>query len=123
MNKLFLKTGAILGSLAVAIGAFGAHALNENLIADNNLATYETAVSYQFYHALALIFTGLLSGEIKNKWIRLSGLSLIVGTIVFSSSLYLICLTGIKTFGAVAPLGGTALILGWAFMFWSFIRH
>ncbi|MCR9063075.1 MAG: DUF423 domain-containing protein [Cytophagales bacterium] len=122
MNKLFLKSGAILGLLAVVIGAFGAHAFKESLVANNCLDTYETAVSYQFYHALALLFSGILSGQIQNKWIRFSGLSFLVGTIIFSGSLYLICLTGIKTFGAVAPIGGTAFIAGWALMFWAFLK-
>jgi uncharacterized membrane protein YgdD (TMEM256/DUF423 family) len=120
MNKTFLTFGAIFGLMGVAFGAFGAHALKDVLIENGNLATYETAVKYQFYHALALLLTGILTKEISNKWIMYAGLSFIVGTIIFSGSLYLICLTGIKMFGAVAPIGGITMILGWAFFLISF---
>ncbi|WP_310586864.1 DUF423 domain-containing protein [Jiulongibacter sediminis] len=117
INKNFLKTGAIFGLLAVALGAFGAHALEPHLIATGHLDTYEKAVSYQFYHSLALILVAMLFEVLKNKWIKYSGIAFIIGVIFFSGSLYLICFTGITTFGAVAPVGGTAFIAGWLFLF------
>lgn len=122
INKTFLKSGAIFGLLAVALGAFGAHALEPHLVESGHLDTYEKAVSYQFYHALALILLAVLSTVLKNKWLIYSGLAFIAGIVFFSGSLYLICFTGIKTFGAVAPVGGTAFILGWAFLFISAVK-
>lgn len=122
MNKTFLIFGAILGLLGVMVGAFGAHALKETLEKAENMATYETAVKYQFYHALALVLTGILFKEFPNQWTNYAGYSFFVGSIIFSGSLYLICFTGIKTFGAVAPIGGSLLILGWLFLVLSFLR-
>jgi uncharacterized membrane protein YgdD (TMEM256/DUF423 family) len=120
MNRTFLTIGAIIGLLGVAIGAFGAHDLKDFLSENGNLATFETAVKYQFYHAIALLLTGILSKEFRNKWNKYAGLCFAIGTIIFSGSLYLICFTGIKTFGAVAPIGGTFMILGWASLLVSF---
>lgn len=113
MNKLFLQSGALLGALSVAVGAFGAHALKESLTATNRLETFETAVKYQFYHALALIAVGILQNFISSKYLNYAGYSFIVGTIIFSGALYTICFTGIKAFGAVAPIGGLGMIIGW----------
>lgn len=122
MNKTFLIFGAILGLLGVMVGAFGAHALKETLEKAGNMATYETAVKYQFYHALALVLTGILFKEFPNQWTNYAGYSFFVGSIMFSGSLYLICFTGIKTFGAIAPIGGSLLILGWLFLVLSFLK-
>jgi uncharacterized membrane protein YgdD (TMEM256/DUF423 family) len=117
MNNFFLKTGAILGALGVAIGAFGAHALKASLQASNHFDTFETAVRYQFYHALALILVGILANNFKNKLINYSGYCFIIGTIIFCGALYTICFTGINLFGAVAPIGGLFMILGWVSLF------
>lgn len=122
MNKIFLISGAILGLLGVMVGAFGAHALKETLEKAGNMATFETAVKYQFYHALALVLTGILFKEFPSQWTNYAGYSFLVGTIIFSGALYLICFTGIKTFGAVAPIGGSLLILGWFFLIMSFLK-
>jgi uncharacterized membrane protein YgdD (TMEM256/DUF423 family) len=117
MNKLFLLSGAVLGFLGVGLGAFGAHALKSMLEASNRLETYETAVKYQFYHALFLILIGLLSKDFTASTLKYSGYTTLAGVIVFSGSLYIICFTGIKAFGAVAPIGGTLLLAGWALLF------
>ncbi|MGK0137135.1 MAG: uncharacterized membrane protein YgdD (TMEM256/DUF423 family) [Algoriphagus sp.] len=121
MNKTYLISGAVLGFLAVSTGAFGAHAFKVPLLAAGNLETYNTAVTYLFYHALALIFTGMLTREFGNKWNKYAGFSFITGSIIFSGSLFLICLTGIKTFGAIAPIGGAFLIIGWLSSLRSFL--
>lgn len=123
MNKTFLISGSILGFLAVALGAFGAHALKVFLHSAGNMETFETAVKYQFYHALAMVLTGILAKDFNNKWNKYSGFLFLFGSIIFSGSLYLICFTGIKSFGAVAPIGGTALLLGWLFLMLSFIKN
>ena len=122
MNKLFLQSGAILGLLGVAIGAFGAHAFAKMLEASGRTATFETAVKYQFYHALVLILIGLLFKEIPTKWMTYSGYAVLIGVLIFSGSLYTICFTGIKAFGAVAPIGGTLIIVGWGLLFYAVSR-
>lgn len=122
MNKFLIQSGAILGALGVALGAFGAHALKDMLTASNRLDTFETAVKYQFYHALALILVGILSQNFTIKTMNYSGLSMLIGTIIFSGSLYVICFTCIKAFGAIAPIGGTLMIVGWVLLFWSVFK-
>ncbi|RDB07715.1 DUF423 domain-containing protein [Runella aurantiaca] len=119
-TKFFLQLGAILGALGVAIGAFGAHALRPTLEASGRMDTFETAVKYQFYHALALILISVLlqnTAVTSAKWYHWAGYSFLGGVIVFSGSLYTICFTGIKAFGAVAPIGGTLMIVGWVLLF------
>lgn len=123
MNKLFLQAGTLLGAVGVALGAFGAHALKDKLMASGRMDTFETAVKYQFYHALALILVGIIAKEIASKSLVYSGYSLLAGTLIFSGSLYLICFTGIKTFGAIAPIGGTLMIAGWLLFFWAVLKN
>jgi uncharacterized membrane protein YgdD (TMEM256/DUF423 family) len=110
------KVGAVLALLAVAFGAFGAHALKE-IITPERLQTFETGVRYQMYHALALLVMSVL--PLKNyraAWL------LLIGTIIFSGSLYLLVLTGIGIFGAITPIGGVLQIIGWALLIFSFKR-
>lgn len=114
--KFFIQAGALFGALAVALGAFGAHALKAMLTASNRTDTFETAVKYQFYHALALVVVGLLmktGDQNVQKLLNWSGYAFIGGILIFSGSLYAICFTGITKFGATAPIGGLLMILGW----------
>ncbi|MDQ6478008.1 DUF423 domain-containing protein [Dyadobacter sp. LHD-138] len=114
--KFMIQVGGILGALAVALGAFGAHALKAMLETSGRLETFETAVKYQFYHALAMVLVGILmqrAGEDAAKLLGWSGNAFAVGVIIFSGSLYAICFTGITKFGATAPIGGLLLIAGW----------
>lgn len=113
MAKIFLIIGSSLAGLSVAIGAFGAHALKNILEANDRLQTFETGVKYQFYHALALILLGLLMQKFDHKLFIWSGYGFIIGTILFSGSLYILSLSGIGKWGAVTPLGGVAYIIGW----------
>lgn len=122
MNKFFLLSGSVLGILGVAIGAFGAHALKAMLEAAGRADTFETGVRYLFYHAIALVLVGILSKEFPGNTINWSGNAFLLGTLIFSGSLFLICFTGINVFGAVAPIGGTLLIIGWALLFWSVLK-
>jgi uncharacterized membrane protein YgdD (TMEM256/DUF423 family) len=117
MNTFFLKTASIIGALSVALGAFGAHALKPMLMASNRLETYETAIKYMFYHALALLLVGVINKDFSGKWLQYSGNNFILGTLIFSGSLLVLCFSGIKILGAIAPIGGTLLILGWVFLF------
>ena len=118
MHKSFLRTASLLGALAVALGAFGAHALRGK-VSDIAANTFETAVRYQFYHVLALLFIGIMYKEVKNKWILLSGNLFVFGTLLFSGSLYLltfILATSKNSFswiGVLTPIGGIILIAGW----------
>jgi uncharacterized membrane protein YgdD (TMEM256/DUF423 family) len=122
MNKFFLLSGSVLGLLGVAIGAFGAHALKGMLEAAGRADTFETGVRYMFYHAIALVLVGILSKEFPGNTIYWSGNAFLLGTLIFSGSLFLICFTGINVFGAVAPIGGTLLVIGWGLLFWSVLK-
>jgi uncharacterized membrane protein YgdD (TMEM256/DUF423 family) len=111
-----LLAGAIIGGLAVAIGAFGAHALKQFLVDAGREDTFQLAVRYQFYHALALLATGLTMTQSSGKALRYSSLSFVLGVIIFSGSLYGLCFTGVPMLGAITPLGGVFFILGWALL-------
>jgi uncharacterized membrane protein YgdD (TMEM256/DUF423 family) len=116
MNR-FLSLGALFGLLAVIIGAFGAHGI-ENSLSEHALARYHTGVEYQFYHVMALLILGVISSQHQTtpKLIKLSGVFFIAGILLFSGSLYLYALTGNTKFGMVTPIGGLAFILGWVFL-------
>jgi uncharacterized membrane protein YgdD (TMEM256/DUF423 family) len=110
------KVGAVLALLAVAFGAFGAHALRE-VVTPERLQTFETGVRYQMYHALTLLIMSAL--PLKNyraAWF------LFVGTLIFSGSLYILVLSGVGVFGAITPIGGVLQIVGWALLVFSFKR-
>lgn len=114
MERIFLLWAAILGGLGVALGAFGAHALSERLAA-NLLQTYETAVRYHFYHALALVAVVYAIGRWPQSNLPVAaGWLFVLGVLIFSGSLYLLAFTGIRWLGAITPIGGVALIAGWA---------
>ena len=122
MQKLFLLTGAVFGGLAVGIGAFGAHALKNMLESAGRIDTFETAVKYQFYHALALVLVGILMFNLKHSLFHYAGYSFSLGTIIFSGSLYILCFTGITKFGMITPLGGLFLIAGWVFLTFGILK-
>ena len=115
MTQFFLTIAAIFGGLSVAGGAFGAHALREK-ISERSLEIFDTGARYQMYHALALLLVAMLMSRLDSPptTLLVSGWVFIIGVVIFSGSLYALSLTGIKSLGAVAPLGGLALILGWA---------
>ena len=116
MQKLFLVVGSLLGALSVIIGAFGAHALKNLLESSGRKEVFETAVKYQFYHALGLILLGLLMFNIKHQFMNYAGYSFMIGVIIFSGSLYILCLSGITRFGMITPIGGLFMIAGWLFL-------
>lgn len=116
MQKLFLLTGSALGGLGVMIGAFGAHVLEKKLADTGRLDTFETAVKYQFYHAIALLLIGLLLFKYEHVFLRYAGYSMITGVVIFSGSLYILCLTNVGKWGAVTPFGGLFLIAGWVLL-------
>ncbi len=122
MQKLFLLTGSALGALAVMIGAFGAHALKSTLENTGRLETFETAVKYQFYHVLALLLLAILMAKFDHRLLNYAGYSFIIGIIIFSGSLYILCLSNVGKWGAVTPIGGLFLIAGWALMFLGILK-
>jgi uncharacterized membrane protein YgdD (TMEM256/DUF423 family) len=116
MQKLFLVAGSLTGALSVMIGAFGAHGLKKLLTENGRLDVFETAVKYQFYHAFALLITGILMMKLQQKFFDYAGISFITGIIIFSGSLYILCLTNVKWWGAITPIGGLCMIAGWLFL-------
>ncbi|NES43464.1 DUF423 domain-containing protein [Moorena sp. SIO2C4] len=114
MTRIFLAIASILGGLSVAAGAFASHALKEKLT-ERGLEIFQTGARYQMYHALALMLVALLLSrtEVAQTSLTVAGSAFIAGIAIFSGSLYALSLTGIKWLGAIAPLGGAALILGW----------
>lgn len=117
--KTLLVLGAVNGALAVMLGAFGAHGL-KNRVEESLLQTWATASEYHFYHALALLLTGVLIRQFgEASTLVTAGWVLFAGMLVFSGSLYVLVLSGQRWLGAVTPLGGTALIVGWALLAWG----
>lgn len=111
-SRYFIALGAISAFLSVGLGAFGAHAIKQTIAAEL-LAIYQTAVDYQFFHSLGLILIGLVYQQLPTKLIKSAGWLIVFGIIVFSGSLYILSLTGIRWLGAITPIGGTAFILAW----------
>lgn len=111
----FIIAGAINAAIAVAFGAFGAHALKDRL-SEHYLAVWETAVQYQMFHAIGLIVVGILMSSAllgPSSALSWSGYLLLAGVIIFSGSLYVLSLSGIGILGAITPIGGVAFIAGW----------
>jgi uncharacterized membrane protein YgdD (TMEM256/DUF423 family) len=113
MARTFWWLGCVFGLLAVAAGAFGAHALRARLPADL-LAVFETGARYQMYHALALLAVALVAARAPSSMAAAAGWLFCAGIVLFSGSLYALALTGIRVLGAVTPLGGLCFLAGWA---------
>ena len=111
----YLLIGAILGCLVVIIGAFGAHALNE-LLDDYGKSIYNKAVLYHMFHCIAILILGLINKIQPEIQLSMAGWSFMFGIILFSGSLYIIAITGIKSLGIITPIGGILFIIGWVFL-------
>ena len=113
MAKFYLALGCINAMLVVIIGAFGAHGLKARITAEN-MAIFQTAVQYHFYHAVGLILVGLIAWHIPvSPYLRWSAWLMLMGIVLFSGSLYALSITNIRWLGAITPFGGTAFILAW----------
>jgi uncharacterized membrane protein YgdD (TMEM256/DUF423 family) len=112
MDRLFLTLGAVSAFVAVAAGAFGAHGLRARLAPDL-LAVFETAARYQMYHALALLAVAWVAARWPGPLPQWAGWLFVVGTVLFSGSLYALALTSVRWLGAITPLGGVAFLAGW----------
>ncbi|SEA63401.1 Uncharacterized membrane protein YgdD, TMEM256/DUF423 family [Flavobacterium gillisiae] len=123
-NKL-ISTGALLGMIAIILGAFGAHALKKVLLPEQ-LITFETGVRYQMYHALFLIFIGMLN-DLSEKAKKIINYLVIFGVILFSGSIYLLATNTLTSFdfkiiGFLTPIGGLLLILAWSVLLLNFLK-
>jgi uncharacterized membrane protein YgdD (TMEM256/DUF423 family) len=121
MDRFFFAAGSLMAFLAVALGAFGAHALKSKLSADM-LDIFEVGVRYQMYHALGLIAVSWALSRWPESNLNAAGWAFIIGIVIFSGSLYVLSLTGIRWFGAITPIGGVAFLAGWAILVWSVSR-
>ena len=122
MNKrLFLSIAAFSGFISVLAGAFGAHGL-EGKVSPKELAAFQTAAEYQMYHALALVAVSLLSERYPSRSLTISGWFFVVGTILFSGSLYVLGATGSRALVFITPIGGTAFLIGWVALFFAVSR-
>lgn len=120
--KLLLIVGALNAALAVTMGAFGAHGLKARVDAAL-LETWATASLYHFHHALALLLVGILAKQFGNSGFITAGWTLFAGMLIFSGSLYVLVLTGQRWLGAVTPIGGTVMIVGWLMLAWTVCRN
>ncbi len=118
MDRFFFTSGAIAAFIAVAFGAFGAHSLKNRLTPDM-LNIFETGVRYQMYHALGLLAVAWASSRWPERNLNAAGWAFIVGIIIFSGSLYILSIFGIRWLGAITPIGGLAFLIGWAILVWS----
>jgi uncharacterized membrane protein YgdD (TMEM256/DUF423 family) len=121
-QKQTFLIAAALGLLGVVLGAFGAHALKEILTVNGRLDTYELAVRYHFYHTFALFAVGIMMDKFSGFGFRLSVLLFLIGIVLFSGSLYVLCLFNISMIAAITPVGGVFLISGWATLFISVFK-
>lgn len=121
MKLNWFAVGAIVGGLGVVFGAFGAHALKAR-ISQDLLVVFETGVRYQMYHALALLAVAYAAERWPGGWANATGWLFLIGIVVFSGSLYMLTLTGVRWLGAITPIGGLLLICGWILLAASALR-
>ena len=121
MHSVFVMTGTFLAGLAVILGAFGAHGLKK-IVPPETVTTFQTGVQYQMYHALALIFVGMLFEKADTGIMKWAGICFVIGILLFSGSLYLITLlkakntVGLSGIGIITPFGGLFFVAGWLMM-------
>lgn len=121
-TRRFWLLGAVLAGLAVAAGAFGAHALRD-LVPPERIATFETGARYQMYHGLALLFVAWAAARRPSSLLRWAGYLFVAGIALFSGSLYLLVLTDTPWLGAVTPFGGVAFLAGWGLLAGAALRR
>lgn len=114
MAHFWIAVGALSAGLAVGMGAFGAHGLEQVLAEKQTADVYQTGAEYHMYHSLALLAVGLLALRGSTTCLQVAGWAFLVGVLLFSGSLYVLAVTGIKWLGAITPFGGTAFLIGWA---------
>ena len=121
MSRLFFALGSGFALIAVITGAFAAHTLKSKLAPDM-FQVFEVAVRYQMYHALGLIAVAWAASQWSSQLIAAAGWLFVAGIVIFSGSLYILSLTGVRWLGAITPIGGAAFIIGWGCLLWAAIR-
>ena len=121
MSRLFFAFGSGFALIAVITGAFAAHTLKSKLSPDM-FQVFEVAARYQMYHALGLIAVAWAASQWSSQLVTASGWLFVAGIVIFSGSLYILSLTGIRWLGAITPIGGVAFIIGWGCLLWAAIR-
>jgi uncharacterized membrane protein YgdD (TMEM256/DUF423 family) len=121
MDRFFFAAGSFLALLAVAMGAFAAHALKSRLSPDM-LAIFEVAVRYHMYHALALLAVAWASSRWPESSAGMAGWFFLAGIVIFSGSLYALSLSEMRWLGAITPIGGVAFLIGWLILAWASFR-
>ncbi|HUF43116.1 MAG TPA: DUF423 domain-containing protein [Verrucomicrobiae bacterium] len=121
MDRFFFTAGSLMAFLAVGLGAFGAHSLKDRLSPDM-LNIFEVGVRYHMYHALGLLAVSWAISRWPESNLNAAGWAFIVGIVIFSGSLYILSIFGVRWLGAVTPLGGIAFLIGWAILVWSVAR-
>lgn len=119
--SIIIAIAATFGLISVIAGAAGTHALRDTLDA-GALRTFETAARFQMYHVLALLAVGILAMRWQTRWLAAAAALFTLGTLLFSGSLYILALSGIGIFGAIAPIGGVSLMAGWASLIVAALR-
>ena len=120
--RLFLVIGAINSMLAVMLGAFGSHVL-KNKLTEDMLVIFQIGTDYHFYHALALVVVGLAAQHLRDPLINISAWLFLAGILIFSGSLYSLSLSGIRSIGAITPIGGVLFIVAWALFAVAVVRN
>lgn len=115
LERTFTLLGALSALISIGAGAFGAHALKARL-SPELLSTFETGVRYQMYHALGLLFTAWATIHLSSRLVGYAGWCFVVGSLLFSGSLYVLALSGVRWLGAVTPLGGLFFLVGWGLL-------
>ncbi len=122
MHKVLIACGGFGAALSVVLGAFAAHALKSRMPPET-LATFQTGVQYQFYHALGVILVGLIAQFTKaTAMVTIAGWLMLAGIVLFSGSLYIICFSGMRSLGIITPIGGTAFIVAWLLLAFGVLR-
>lgn len=121
IRQPIIAIGALFGAVSVALGAFGAHVLKDSL-SPYAFSVFQLAAQYMILHALTLLAVGLLYDRYKNPLLPKVALAFSLGIVFFSGSLLLIAFTGVTAFGAIAPIGGSLLIVGWLGLAWTAFR-
>ncbi|HRK85963.1 DUF423 domain-containing protein [Alcaligenes ammonioxydans] len=120
-SRTILCLGALIMAVGVGLGAFGAHALRA-MVDASALATWQTAVLYQLLHGLGLLLIAALGNRLHPAWQSRSAVLMLVGVLIFSGSLYILVLSGVKWLGAITPIGGVAMILAWLCLAFAAVR-
>ena len=123
MQLPFLFLAGLNGFLAVSLGAFAAHGLQQRLAPDL-LDVFQTGVQYHMYHSLALLGVAVLMQQMPGaSLLKIAGLLFLAGIVIFSGSLYVLALSGIRWLGAITPIGGVAFLAGWACLCWLAVSY